>query len=141
MKATRLPAAVALVAAALLVHAAAHAENPATAYRLARDAGCVICHAVESSPHGPNDVLPAAPAFEDVACRYRSDPDAVERLSSTVIDGSGPRQRDRHWAGRVTFDRMYPNEPIVDDAQAQRLVDWILTICRRPPDERTKRRG
>ena len=139
----RMRAAAVLLAAALVASAAVRAEDrvPA-AYRVARNAGCVICHEVESSAHGPNDVLPAAPAFEDIACRYRWDPDAAGRLSSTVVDGSGPRQRDRHWAGRVTFERMYPNDLLLDDARAREIVDWILTLCRRPAaNEQSKRRG
>jgi cytochrome c551/c552 len=139
----RVRAATALLAVAI-VWAGAHAEDHRVppAYRLARDAGCVICHEVESPPHGPNDVLPAAPAFEDVACRYRSDPDAAGRLSSIVIGGSGPRERDRHWAGRVMFQTMYSNELIVSDAQAREIVDWILTLCRAPVhNQPSKRRG
>jgi cytochrome c len=139
----RMPAAGVLLAAALVASVAVRAvDRVPAAYRVTRDAGCVICHAIESSAHGPNDVLPAAPTFEDIACRYRSDPDAPGRLAATVIDGSGPRQRDRHWAGRVTFEKMYPNDLILDDARAREIVDWILTLCRRPAaHEQSKRRG
>jgi cytochrome c551/c552 len=121
---------------------AAHAETDAApAYTKARDAGCVICHEVESTPHGASELLPAAPAFEDVACRYRSDPNAPAKLSSTIIHGSGPRERDRHWAGRATFDKMFPNELIVSEAEAREIVDWILTLCPRPAGKPAKRAG
>jgi cytochrome c len=122
----------------LLATAAARADDPArTAFRIARDAGCVICHNVERSANG---YLPNAPAFEDVACRYRADPDAADRLSSIVRNGSGPLRRDRHWTGKVAFDTMYPNDLMVTDAQTHQIVDWILTLCPKSAERRRSRR-
>jgi cytochrome c551/c552 len=121
----------AFLATTLVVYAGVQAQDRVPgAYRLARDDGCTLCHEVEARK--PNKLLPTAPAFEDIACRYRADPHAAVRLTWTVIDGTGPRQQDRHWAGRATFDRMYSNENIVSDAEAREIVDWILTLCPRP---------
>jgi len=123
---------IALVAA-LLVGLAAHADDTSPSpFRMVRSAGCITCHDVESESRGPNDMLPKAPPFEDVACRYRADSDAANRLASIIRDGSGPLRRDRHWAGRATFETMYPNDLMVTDAEARRIVDWILTLCSKP---------
>ena len=102
------------------------ADSSRAAFRTARDAGCVICHDVESLEGGG---LPKAPTFEDVACRYRSDPDAAGRLAAIVRDGSGPLRRDRHWTGRVMFETMYPNDLFLTEAEARQIVDWIMTLC------------
>ena len=79
-----------------------------TGYQLARANGCVICHEVESRE--PGSLLPSAPAFQDIARRYRSQPDAASRLTMIVREGTGPLRRDRHWDGKITFERMYPND-------------------------------
>jgi cytochrome c len=97
-----------------------------TGYQLARANGCVICHEVESRDAG--SPLPPAPAFQDIARRYRSQPDAASRLTVLVRDGTGPLRRDRHWAGKTTFERMYPNDLEVTESEARHIVDWILTL-------------
>lgn len=118
-----------LVAITLFATAAARAQDlPRTAFRTTRDAGCIICHDVESPERGANNYLPKAPSFQDVACRYRSDPDA-SRLTSIVREGSGPLRRDRHWKGQVAFETMYPNDLSVTEAEARQIVDWMLTLC------------
>jgi len=118
------------VAITLFATGAARAQDsPHTAFRTARDAGCIICHDVESPERGAMSYLPKAPVFQDIACRYRSDPDASGRLASIVRDGSGPLRRDRHWTGRVAFETMYPNDLMVTEAQARQIVDWIMTLC------------
>ena len=119
-----------LVVAGVITGVAARAaDSPRTAFRVARDAGCIICHDVEPPERGGKDYLPNAPAFQDIACRYRSDPDAASRLSSIVREGSGPLRRDRHWTGKAAFDTMYPNDVMVTEAQAREIVDWMLTLC------------
>jgi cytochrome c551/c552 len=119
-----------LVAVAVFATAAARAQDmPRTAFRVARDAGCMICHDVESPERGAKDYLPKAPSFQAVACRYRSNPNAASQLSSVVREGSGPLRRDRHWTGQVAFDTMYPNDVMVGEAETRQIVDWILTLC------------
>jgi cytochrome c len=101
-------------------------DSSRNGYQLARDNGCFICHEVETREAG--SLLPPAPVFEDIARRYRSEPDAATKLTALVRDGTGPLRRDRHWAGKVTFDRMYPNDLEVTESEARRIVDWILTL-------------
>jgi cytochrome c len=120
---------IATIALAVTMSAAApvRAEDSLrTGYHLARDSGCFICHEVET--RGADSLLPPAPAFEDIARRYRSEPEAASRLTAFVRDGTGPLRRDRHWAGKVTFERMYPNDLEVTESEARRIVDWILTL-------------
>ena len=127
------------IAVALMAAAAYAQDSPRTAFRVARDAGCMICHDVESPEQGAKDFLPKAPAFQDVACRYRPDPNAASRLSSIVREGSGPLRRDRHWTGQISFETMYPNDLFVSEAEARQIVDWIMTLCSNS-DRKKKRR-
>lgn len=139
MRIARLTVAIALIAAA-----SAYAQDrPRTAYRVARDGGCMTCHEVEPPERGAQGVIPSAPAFQDVACRYRSDSDATSRLSSIVREGSGPLRRDRHWTGRVAFTTMYPNDLIVTEDEARQIVDWMMTLCPKSShgDESRAKRG
>ena len=119
-----------LVAVAVFATAAACAQDsPRTAFRVARDAGCTICHDVESPERGAKDYFPKAPSFQAVACRYRSNPNAASQLSSVVREGSGPLRRDRHWTGQVAFETMYPNDLVLSEAETRQIVDWVLTLC------------
>jgi cytochrome c len=97
-------------------------------HRLARDAGCYTCHDVESDPAGSQSLLPVAPSFEDIARRYRADPQAADKLTSIVLEGTGPLRRDRHWNGKATFEKMYPNDLEVSAEEARKIVEWILTL-------------
>ena len=129
----RMQAITAIISATLLASIAAGAQDaPRTAFRVARDEGCMICHDVEPPERGTEEYLPKAPAFGDIACRYRSDPNAPSTLTSIVRYGSGPLRRDRHWSGRVAFDTMYPNDLTMTEAEARQVVDWILTLCEMP---------
>jgi cytochrome c len=111
----------------MLASIAVQAGEPAgNGYRLVRANGCVICHAIESRAAKP--YLPPGPAFQDIARRYRSDPDAVRRLTSTVRDGSAPLQRDRHWNARDGFDGVCPGDFMLSEAETQSIVAWILTL-------------
>lgn len=126
----RTPIASLTIAIALIAAPIAYAQDPPrTAFRIVRDAGCMICHDVESPERGAKDFIPNAPVFQDIACRYRSDPDAASRLSTIVREGSGPLRRDRHWTGQVAFETMYPNGLSVTAAEARQIVDWIMTLC------------
>jgi cytochrome c551/c552 len=132
------------IAAALIAGATAYAQDSSrTAFRVASDAGCMICHDVELPDRDAQDFIPKAPEFQAIACRYRSDPNAASRLTSIVRDGSGPLRRDRHWTGQVAFQTMYPNDLMVSEAEARQIVDWMMTLCSKAAssgDRKEKRR-
>ena len=113
----------------LLAEAAYGDPSSTQVYRLAGDRGCLMCHEVESRAGEAHSLMPVAPAFQDIARRYRGDRDAAGRLTGIVREGSGPLHSDRHWAGKVQFDRMYPNDILVSEAEARRIVEWILTLA------------
>lgn len=97
---------------------AASAVAPATAVAgapgtpapadLAREAGCLACHAVAGRMVGP--------AFRDVAARYAGQADAAERLARRVREGS-----QGAW-GSVPM----PPNPAVAEADLGVIVKWVL---------------
>jgi cytochrome c len=102
---------------ALLICAAlpALAAGPATddfdrGYALAREKGCLECHAV-----GYRDV---GPSFASIAQRHRFDPMARGRLPYVIRGGSAG-----HWGERFV---MWP-QPQLSDAEVKQLVDWVLS--------------
>ena len=119
----------ALVALSLAAHAAARAnpaENDAAMFKLATDSGCMACHGILPAARRADGLPPIAPAWRDIALKYRDDPGASERLARTVMTGSDPQSR--HWAGRVSAVTMPPNGAAVSAADAQMLVNWILVL-------------
>lgn len=126
-------------AAALTATSPAHAgEASKKPYRLAQDAGCMVCHEAESPARGGESLLPLAPSFTDIARHYGKDPHAAEKLVTIVRDGSGPLRRDRHWDGKASFDRMYPNDLGVSEEEARTIVEWILTLGPAQPARRDR---
>ena len=77
-------------------------------------------------PGGPIGLPPIAPAWRDIAIKYRDDPGASDRLRRTVMTGTGPNSR--HWAGKVSAVNMPPNAAVISDAEARVLVNWILVL-------------
>lgn len=90
-------------AAALLAVAPAFADQA-----LATSKNCMACHAVDKKLVGP--------AFKDVAAKYKSDKTAADKLATKVIKGGSGA-----W-GAVPM----PANPQVNDAEAKKLVAWIL---------------
>ena len=76
--------------------------------KLARDSGCLACHAVDKKVVGP--------AYKMVAEKYRGDKDAENKLVEKVLKGS-----TGVW-GEVP---MPPNP--VSEADAHTLVRWVLS--------------
>ena len=68
----------------------------------------MACHAVDKKLVGP--------AYKDVAAKYSSDKAAVDKLAAKVIKGGGGV-----W-GAVPM----PANPQVSEADAKKLVTWIL---------------
>jgi len=90
--------------AAAVVSVDAGASEP-----LARDRGCLSCHAVQTKVVGP--------AYKDVAAKYAGQPDAEDRLVQKVLKGGG---------GNWGFIPMPPNTNVSDE-EARTLVRWILS--------------
>ena len=82
--------------------------------RLADQSGCTLCHADR----------PPAPAWSDIAARYRGQRGAEEKLVQVVSRGAGPDQR--HWEDKTRFIAMPANPVEISDQDARRLVHWIL---------------
>ena len=105
---------------------ATQAENDAAMLELARHSGCMACHSILPTPRRTDGLPPIAPAWRDIAIRYRDDPGASDRLTRTVMTGSTPTSR--HWAGKVSAVTMPPNAAAVSEADARMLVNWMLVL-------------
>ncbi|SEQ30742.1 c-type cytochrome [Giesbergeria anulus] len=93
-----------LLALALSAAAPAFADQA-----LATAKNCMACHAVDKKLVGP--------AYKEVAAKYKGDKTAVDKLAAKVIKGGGGV-----W-GPVPM----PANPQVNDAEAKKLVAWVLT--------------
>ncbi len=102
------------------------AEYGEAMFRLATERGCLACHALQPGPKRADGLPPIAPAWVEIAKRYRDDPAAHERLTRTVMGGSSAAQR--HWAGKVGEANMPPNANVVSEREARALVNWILVL-------------
>ena len=91
--------------------------------KLAFDSGCTLCHATQSKNAGM-PVLPPAPAWNDIALRYRGQPGAEDRLVAAVALGARPEYR--HWQGKTSDLAMPANAAEISERDARALVRWIL---------------
>ena len=83
--------------------------------QLAKESGCLECHAVDKKVIGP--------AWADVAARYKGDPAARERLVEKVKRGG-----KGNWS-EITHGVPMPSHALrVTDEQITRLVTWILSL-------------
>jgi cytochrome c len=104
--------------------------SPGEMDELASAKGCYLCHRAEPVRRKPDDLLPYAPSWKDVALKYRGQKGAEDRLTEIVLAGSGDRSKDRHWKGKVGEVGMLPNVKELDEGQAKQLVHWILSFDR-----------
>jgi cytochrome c len=102
------------------------AENDAAMLKLATYSGCMACHSIGPLPRRADGLPPIAPAWSEVAIKYRDDPAASDKLTRTVMSGSDPKSR--HWTGKVSPADMPPNARVVEADDARRLVNWILVL-------------
>lgn len=102
------------------------AENNAAMLKLATDSGCMACHTVQRAPKRADGMPPIAPAWRDVALKYRNDPTAYKRLTRTVMTGSNPQAR--HWTGKIGEVSMPPHANTISEADARMLVNWLLVL-------------
>ena len=94
----------------LLAAACAAACMPAAAdLALATSRNCMACHNIDKKVVGP--------AYKDVAAKYRGDKTAPARLATKVMEGGG---------GVWGVVKM-PSNPQVSEAEAKKLVAWILS--------------
>ena len=77
---------------------------------LAQSKNCMSCHAVDKKLVGP--------AYKDVAAKYKGDAGAAAKLATKVQKGGAGV-----W-GPVPM----PANPQVNDADAKKLVTWILGL-------------
>lgn len=99
-----------LMLTALPVLAWAADENFAGGYALAKEKGCLECHALDYTGMGP--------PFRAIAAHYRLDAEARKRLPYLIRGGSVG-----HWSDRVP---MWPQAPLSVD-EVRQLVDWVLS--------------
>jgi len=105
--------------------AAADAKNEAMR-QLASKSGCFICHGIELDAKGPDGMKPVGPPWKAVAARYRGDKHAAKTLTAEVMGGTSPY--NRHWKDESSGVAMPPNGVSISEADAKRLVEWILTL-------------
>ena len=97
--------------ALLALAVCAAAASPAFAQLdLAQSKNCLACHAVDKKVVGP--------AYKDVAAKYAGDKTAVDKLTQKVMKGGSGV-----W-GPVPM----PANPQVSEADAKKLVTWILSL-------------
>ena len=123
MKTTMRLAALALLAAAGAVHAADADESMK---KLAATSGCLTCHQVEPGGKGPDGLPPVGPPWREVAAKYKGQKGAQDTLTQVVMKGSNPY--DSHWKGKASGLAMPPNAVAIKEADARRLVGWILAL-------------
>jgi len=117
-----------LSVAALLATGSALADAKAdeAARQLATRSGCFICHAIEPDARGPEGLKPVGPPWKAVAARYKDDKEARKNLTSAVMGGTSPY--NRHWKSESSGIAMPPNGVAISEADAAKLVDWILGL-------------
>ena len=94
----------------LLATACALLPLPALAdLALATAKNCMACHHIDKKVVGP--------AYKDVATKYRGDKAAPARLAAKVMEGGG---------GVWGVVKM-PSNPQVTEAEAKKLVAWVLS--------------
>lgn len=94
--------------------------------KLATGAGCMTCHHIEPGAKGPNGLPPIGPAWRDVAAKYASVKGAQQQLTAIVMAGSSPYES--HWKDKVSGLAMPPNKVAISEADAAKVVAWILTL-------------
>lgn len=97
---------------------------------LASAKGCYLCHRAKPAKRNPDDLLPYAPSWQDIAQKYARQTDAEDRLTQIVLEGSGNNGKQQHWKGKVSDVGMLPNMQEINESQAKRLVHWILSFAR-----------
>ena len=122
----------ALATLALASAGAQAAGNDVTMLKLATNAGCMTCHHIEPGAKGPDGLPPIGPAWREVSTKYQGQKGAADKLTHTVLTGSNPYES--HWKGKVSGLAMPPNAVAIKEADAKKLVGWILAL---PPAKKS----
>lgn len=107
------------------------APNDEQILKLASDSGCTACHHVEAGTRDLDGKLLVGPPWRDIATRYKSVKGAQQTLTAKVMTGSSPTS-DRstafegHWTGKVQGEFMPSHRVAISEADAAKLVAWIL---------------
>jgi cytochrome c len=115
-----------LTALLLLSGSAFAAGNDDAMLKLASTSGCLTCHQIEPGGKGPNGLPPIGPAWREVSAKYKGQAGAHKQLVATVLAGSNPYES--HWKGKVSGLAMPPNKVAITEADANKLVGWILAL-------------
>jgi cytochrome c len=102
-----------LVGAVAGLAANALAADEEAARTLARQNNCFKCHAVDKKKE--------APAWRDVAAKYKGKPDAEAKLIHHVTSGEKVKFEDGHEEDHKIIKT-------TDQAAIKNLVDWILSL-------------
>jgi cytochrome c len=123
---SRLIPLLALVATAGLSQTALADAKDDAMLKLATGSGCMTCHHIEPGAKGPDGLPPIGPAWKDVSAKYKGQKGAQKQLTATVMAGSNPYES--HWKGKVSGLAMPPNKVAINEADAGKLVGWILGL-------------
>ena len=85
----------------------------ASGKQLVIENGCVACHATDTRSLGPS--------YAEVAQRYARDPNAVDRLAETIIQGG---------SGQWNMNRQMPAHPFIEKDAAETMVNYILSLTK-----------
>ena len=77
---------------------------------LATAKNCMACHAIDNKLVGP--------AYKEVAAKYKGDKTAADKLATKVMKGG-----TGVW-GQIPM----PANPQVNEAEAKKLVAWVLSL-------------
>jgi cytochrome c len=105
--------AIGLLCSAIMVTRPVSALDADAAQTLARQSGCLKCHAV--------DKLKVGPAYRDVAAKYKGNPEAEAKLIHHVTSGERVKFPDGHEEDHQIVKSK-------DAAEIKNLVDWILSL-------------
>ena len=97
-----------IVAASFGVSAAEQPVSSANAMAIARSNACMGCHAIDRKLVGPS--------FQQVAEKYKADPQAGAKLEKKVKNGGAGV-----W-GAIPM----PSHPAMNSADIQTVVSWVL---------------
>jgi len=89
---------------------------------LSARSGCPACHLMNASPD--SRLMPLAPAFREIARRYRDDAEAERKMIRSILHGT--RSAIKIWP-QVNMQFMPPNVGLAR-ADAEFLANWILGL-------------